>query len=63
MIISQSIQITTDQTGKNIVSADVSLNGRGTSIDFFRGFTKFLLIGESTKIYEHFKNVYCRQDE
>lgn len=26
---------------------------RITSVDFFRGFTMFLLIGESTKLYEH----------
>lgn len=43
--------------GKNIVNAGVSLNERVTSIDFFRGFTMFMLIGESTRIYEHFKHV------
>jgi predicted acyltransferase len=28
--------------------------GRITSVDFFRGFTMFLLAGEATQIYEHF---------
>src|SRR5688572_13154870 len=27
--------------------------GRITSVDFFRGFTMFLLIGESTRLYHH----------
>lgn len=28
--------------------------GRVTSVDFFRGITMFLLVGESTRLYEHF---------
>ena len=27
------------------------------SVDFFRGFTMFLLIGESTELYSHFQNI------
>lgn len=42
---------------KNKLNAGVTLNERVTSIDFFRGLTMFLLIGESTKIYEHFGHV------
>jgi predicted acyltransferase len=30
------------------------LPGRVTSVDFFRGFTMFLLVGETTRLYEHF---------
>ena len=36
---------------KSLVSP---LPGRITSVDFFRGFTMFLLVGESTRLYEHF---------
>jgi predicted acyltransferase len=31
--------------------------GRVTSVDFFRGFTMFLLAGEATELYSHFLNV------
>ena len=31
--------------------------GRITSVDFFRGFTMFLLIGESTQMYEHINQI------
>jgi len=30
---------------------------RIASIDFFRGFTMFLLIGESTQLYSHFSSI------
>jgi len=30
------------------------VTGRITSVDFFRGFTMFLLAGEATELYEHF---------
>ena len=33
------------------------LTGRITSVDFFRGITMFLLIGESTRLYEHIESV------
>lgn len=39
---------------KNI---DISVAGRIKSVDFFRGFTMFLLAGEATHLYEHFLNV------
>src|SRR4030043_331248 len=35
-------------------SLDSPLTSRVTSVDFFRGFTMFLLVGESTRLYEHF---------
>jgi predicted acyltransferase len=31
--------------------------GRITSVDFFRGFTMFMLAGEATELYEHFMSV------
>jgi len=31
--------------------------GRITSVDFFRGFTMFLLIGESTRMFEHINEI------
>src|SRR5665648_188416 len=31
--------------------------GRVASVDFFRGFTMFLLIGESTRLYSHFRSI------
>jgi predicted acyltransferase len=39
---------------KNAVSV---LQDRVASVDFFRGFTMFLLIGESTQLYRHFRSV------
>ena len=30
---------------------------RITSVDFFRGFTMFLLIGESTRLYNHIGSI------
>lgn len=30
---------------------------RVTSVDFFRGFTMFLLMGESTRLYSHFLSI------
>lgn len=33
------------------------ISGRITSVDFFRGFTMFLLIGESTRLYHHIESV------
>lgn len=33
------------------------LTGRVTSVDFFRGFTMFLLVGESTRLYNHIESV------
>lgn len=40
----------------NVKAQPVSspLSGRITSVDFFRGFTMFLLAGEATRLYEHF---------
>lgn len=32
------------------------ITGRITSVDFFRGFTMFLLIGESTRLYQHIES-------
>jgi len=43
-----------NQMTKHSVSTIVE---RVTSIDVFRGFTMFLLIGESTKLYDHFSSV------
>jgi len=43
-----------DKTAKNPGSTIVE---RIASIDFFRGFTMFLLIGESTLLYDHFSSI------
>lgn len=39
-------------TTKNSIISPIP--GRITSVDFFRGITMFLLVGESARIYEHF---------
>jgi predicted acyltransferase len=41
---------------KNPAIPAVSPEGRLMSLDFFRGFTMFLLIGESTLLYEHLRD-------
>ncbi|MEI6050078.1 MAG: DUF5009 domain-containing protein [Bacteroidota bacterium] len=38
----------------NVKTSSSSLPGRITSVDFFRGFTMFLLAGEASQLYEHF---------
>jgi predicted acyltransferase len=38
----------------NSQSVSSLVSGRITSVDFFRGFTMFLLAGEATRLYEHF---------
>jgi len=38
----------------NAQSFNPPLPGRLTSIDFFRGFTMFMLVGEASNLYEHF---------
>ena len=43
-----------NQMNKDSVSAIVE---RVTSIDVFRGFTMFLLIGESTRLWDHFSSI------
>lgn len=43
--------------GKNEQSQSSTIGERVTSIDFFRGLTMFLLIGESTRMYSHLENV------
>jgi predicted acyltransferase len=40
----------------NSQTKDSGIPGRLTSVDFFRGFTMFLLAGESTRLYEHLLN-------
>ncbi len=44
-----------DSQNKRIASEPI---GRITSVDFFRGITMFLLIGESTGIYDHFSTIH-----
>jgi len=43
--------------GKNEQSQSSALSERVTSIDFFRGLTMFLLMGESTELYRHINSV------
>jgi predicted acyltransferase len=42
---------------KSTMKPEVTIGGRITSVDFFRGFTMFLLIGESTELYSHFRSI------
>jgi len=42
---------------KNTKNSDTVIAGRITSVDFFRGLTMFLLIGESTHLYSHFNKI------
>ncbi|HAQ18572.1 MAG TPA: DUF5009 domain-containing protein [Prolixibacteraceae bacterium] len=42
---------------KNLTNPDPSIIGRIASVDFFRGLTMFLLIGESTHLYSHFNKI------
>lgn len=39
--------------GKNVQPKSQPIEGRVTSVDFFRGFTMFLLAGEASLLYEH----------
>jgi predicted acyltransferase len=41
---------------KNPPASPMTHQGRLMSLDFFRGFTMFLLIGESTLLYEHLRD-------
>lgn len=43
--------------GENVLNPGSSIGERVTSIDFFRGLTMFLLIGESTELYSHLLNI------
>jgi hypothetical protein len=45
-----------DKIAKNPASATIE---RITSVDLFRGFTMFLLIGESTRLYSHISSIEC----
>jgi predicted acyltransferase len=38
----------------NVQATSSPLADRVTSVDFFRGFTMFLLAGEASLLYEHF---------
>ena len=42
---------------KNALTATAVLSERVTSVDFFRGLTMFLLIGESTRMYDHLNEI------
>ncbi len=42
---------------ESAVNQNSSLTERMFSIDFFRGFTMFLLIGESTRLYSHIRKI------
>ncbi len=42
---------------ENENSPTVTIAGRIASVDFFRGFTMFLLIGESTRLYDHIGSI------
>ena len=42
---------------KTSTNPEPVIAGRITSVDFFRGLTMFLLIGESTELYSHFRSI------
>jgi predicted acyltransferase len=42
---------------ENVLNSNSQIGERINSIDFFRGFTMFLLIGESTKLYVHIRSI------
>jgi len=42
---------------KTLTNPEPVIAGRITSVDFFRGLTMFLLIGESTELYSHFRSI------
>jgi predicted acyltransferase len=42
---------------KNTILSNFAPLGRITSVDFFRGLTMFLLIGESTRMFEHINEI------
>jgi predicted acyltransferase len=43
---------------ENTIDAPAAMGERVTSIDFFRGFTMFLLMGESTRLYSHLLSIH-----
>ena len=46
-----------EKNGGNPPTRVVSAGNRMASIDFFRGLTMFLLIGESSQLYNHFRSI------
>jgi predicted acyltransferase len=42
---------------KNVLNPGTTIGERVNSIDFFRGFTMFLLMGESTRLYSHINSI------
>lgn len=44
---------------KAIINSGFSTGGRINSVDFFRGLTMFLLIGESSKLYSQLPSINC----
>ena len=50
-----NVRTRTENPNSNELAQRIS--GRITSVDFFRGFTMFLLIGESTRLYHHIESV------
>lgn len=47
----------TKDRDKNSNELAQRISGRITSVDFFRGITMFLLVGESTRLYHHIESV------
>src|SRR5690349_2690374 len=45
---------TADKTSNELAER---ISGRITSVDFFRGITMFLLVGESTRLYNHIESI------
>ena len=52
-----TLDVRTKTADKSANELAERVSGRITSVDFFRGFTMFLLVGESTLLYEHIESV------
>ncbi|MEX2235889.1 MAG: DUF5009 domain-containing protein [Cyclobacteriaceae bacterium] len=52
-----TLDIRSKEKDKNSSSLAQPLTGRITSVDFFRGVTMFLLVGESTRLYQRIESV------
>jgi predicted acyltransferase len=52
-----TLDVRVPEKDKNSRTLAQPLTGRVTSVDFFRGITMFLLVGESTRLYHHIESV------
>jgi predicted acyltransferase len=55
--LATTLNVRNKATDKNSNELAQRITGRVTSVDFFRGITMFLLVGESTRLYHHIESV------